>query len=96
LGKILQGLRDTRVKQVRQYSHKAPLTLDIINQRVLLVLKLYDKIESTKVSYNQRSYNQYSWNIYQDVSVDDKCPIVSKDTYKISFLVHCLKYNVYE
>lgn len=55
LGKILQGLRDTRVKQVRQYSHKDPLTLDIINQRVILVLKLYDKIESTKVSYNQRS-----------------------------------------
>ncbi|XP_071564219.1 LOW QUALITY PROTEIN: uncharacterized protein Nd-acp [Temnothorax nylanderi] len=47
-----QGLRDTRIKQVRQYSHKDPLTLDIINRRVLLVLKLYDKIESTKVSHN--------------------------------------------
>ncbi|XP_011689715.1 PREDICTED: acyl carrier protein, mitochondrial isoform X1 [Wasmannia auropunctata] len=47
---VPQGLRDTRVKQVRQYSHKDPLTLDIISQRVLLVLKLYDKIESTKLS----------------------------------------------
>ncbi|XP_077281734.1 NADH dehydrogenase (ubiquinone) acyl carrier protein isoform X1 [Temnothorax americanus] len=47
---VPQGLRDTRIKQVRQYSHKDPLTLDIINQRVLLVLKLYDKIESAKLS----------------------------------------------
>ncbi|TGZ52662.1 hypothetical protein DBV15_07720 [Temnothorax longispinosus] len=47
-----KGLKDTRIKQVRQYSHKDPLTLDIINQRVLLVLKLYDKIESAKVSHN--------------------------------------------
>ncbi|XP_024884828.1 acyl carrier protein, mitochondrial isoform X3 [Temnothorax curvispinosus] len=48
--RVLKGLRDTRIKQVRQYSHKDPLTLDIINQRVLLVLKLYDKIESAKLS----------------------------------------------
>ncbi|XP_011159270.1 acyl carrier protein, mitochondrial isoform X1 [Solenopsis invicta] len=47
---VPQGLRDTRIKQVRQYSAKDPLTLDIISQRVLLVLKLYDKIESTKLS----------------------------------------------
>ncbi|CAL1675607.1 unnamed protein product [Lasius platythorax] len=45
-----QGLRDTRIKQVRHYSHKDPLTLDIINQRVLLVLKLYDKVETAKLS----------------------------------------------
>lgn len=47
---ILQGLRDTRIKQVRHYSHKAPLTLDLIGQRVLLVLKLYDKVDIKKVS----------------------------------------------
>ncbi|XP_012521365.1 acyl carrier protein, mitochondrial isoform X1 [Monomorium pharaonis] len=47
---VPQGLRDTRIKQVRQYSHKDPLTLDIIKQRVLLVLKLYDKIESSKLT----------------------------------------------
>ncbi|XP_018401373.1 PREDICTED: acyl carrier protein, mitochondrial isoform X1 [Cyphomyrmex costatus] len=47
---VPQGLRDTRIKQVRHYSHKDPLTLDIINQRVLLVLKLYDKIEPTKLT----------------------------------------------
>jgi hypothetical protein len=46
---ILQGLRNTHVKQVRHYSHKEPITLDLISQRVLLVLKLYDKIETAKV-----------------------------------------------
>ncbi|KAL0120124.1 hypothetical protein PUN28_008052 [Cardiocondyla obscurior] len=45
-----QGLKDTRIKQVRQYSHKDPLTLDLIKQRVLLVLKLYDKIETSKLT----------------------------------------------
>ncbi|XP_070167692.1 acyl carrier protein, mitochondrial [Polyergus mexicanus] len=49
-GIIEKGLRDTRIKQVRHYSHKDPLTLDIISQRVLLVLKLYDKVETAKLS----------------------------------------------
>ncbi|KAL6445143.1 hypothetical protein ACFW04_002200 [Cataglyphis niger] len=47
---VSQGLRDTRIKQVRHYSHKDPLTLDIISQRVLLVLKLYDKVETAKLN----------------------------------------------
>ncbi|XP_029174218.1 acyl carrier protein, mitochondrial isoform X1 [Nylanderia fulva] len=47
---VAQGLKDTRIKQVRHYSHKDPLTLDIISQRVLLVLKLYDKVELAKLS----------------------------------------------
>ncbi|XP_020299903.1 acyl carrier protein, mitochondrial isoform X1 [Pseudomyrmex gracilis] len=47
---VPQGLWDTRIKQVRDYSHKDPLTLDIISQRVLLVLKLYDKVETSKLS----------------------------------------------
>ncbi|EZA59765.1 Acyl carrier protein, mitochondrial [Ooceraea biroi] len=45
-----KGLREPRVKQVRHYSHKLPLSLDLISQRVLLVLKLYDKIETTKLT----------------------------------------------
>ncbi|RLU19825.1 hypothetical protein DMN91_008384 [Ooceraea biroi] len=47
---VPQGLREPRVKQVRHYSHKLPLSLDLISQRVLLVLKLYDKIETTKLT----------------------------------------------
>ncbi|XP_003698797.1 acyl carrier protein, mitochondrial isoform X1 [Apis florea] len=42
----------TRVKQVRQYGHKAPLSLDLIRQRVLLVLNLYDKVDVQKLSLN--------------------------------------------
>lgn len=64
MGKILQGLRDTRIKQVRHYSHKDPLTLDIISQRVLLVLKLYDKVETAKVSTRDQ-YSQYIQSIEQ-------------------------------
>ena len=37
------------VSNVRDFSSKAPLTLDLIQQRVLLVLKLYDKINPEKV-----------------------------------------------
>ncbi|XP_078044664.1 NADH dehydrogenase (ubiquinone) acyl carrier protein isoform X1 [Augochlora pura] len=44
-----QGNQDTRVKQVRLYSHKPPLTLEFIRQRVLLVLNLYDKVDPKKL-----------------------------------------------
>lgn len=35
---------------VRRYSAKPPLSLKLINERVLLVLKLYDKIDPSKVN----------------------------------------------
>ncbi|XP_071514760.1 acyl carrier protein, mitochondrial isoform X3 [Panulirus ornatus] len=35
---------------VRNYSAKEPLTLDLIQQRVLLVLRLYDKINPDKLT----------------------------------------------
>lgn len=35
----------------RHYSAKQPLTLKLIQERVLLVLNLYDKIDPTKVSF---------------------------------------------
>ena len=35
--------------QVRNYSEGPPLTLDIITQRVILVLQLYDKVDPKKV-----------------------------------------------
>ncbi|XP_078044666.1 NADH dehydrogenase (ubiquinone) acyl carrier protein isoform X2 [Augochlora pura] len=44
-----KGNQDTRVKQVRLYSHKPPLTLEFIRQRVLLVLNLYDKVDPKKL-----------------------------------------------
>ncbi|XP_033321913.2 NADH dehydrogenase (ubiquinone) acyl carrier protein isoform X1 [Megalopta genalis] len=44
-----QDIQDTRVKQVRLYSHKPPLSLEFIRQRVLLVLNLYDKVDPKKL-----------------------------------------------
>ena len=38
---------------MRQYSHAAPLSLDLIRQRVLLVLNLYDKVDPQKVSIHK-------------------------------------------
>lgn len=35
---------------VRSYSAKEPLTLDLIQQRVMLVLKLYDKVNPDKLA----------------------------------------------
>lgn len=43
---LLQGMNAA----VRSYSHGPPLTIDLIQQRVLLVLKLYDKITPSKVA----------------------------------------------
>ncbi|CAH2244564.1 jg11683 [Pararge aegeria aegeria] len=34
----------------RNYSHGPPITLDLLRQRVILVLQLYDKINSDKLS----------------------------------------------
>ncbi|XP_076755324.1 NADH dehydrogenase (ubiquinone) acyl carrier protein isoform X1 [Xylocopa sonorina] len=49
--------QDTRVKQVRQYSEKPPLTVELIEQRVLLVLNLYDKVDPNKLSLNSHFIN---------------------------------------
>jgi len=39
-----------QTQSVRRYSAKPPLSLKLINERVLLVLKLYDKIDPSKVN----------------------------------------------
>lgn len=43
-------------KSVRFYSDKEPLTKKLITERVLLVLKLYDKIDASKVGPIWRLY----------------------------------------
>ncbi|XP_071857014.1 NADH dehydrogenase (ubiquinone) acyl carrier protein isoform X2 [Bombus fervidus] len=48
--KITDEKVGTRVKQVRQYSHGPPLSLDLIQQRVMLVLNLYDKVDPKKLT----------------------------------------------
>ncbi|XP_050466399.1 acyl carrier protein, mitochondrial isoform X3 [Cataglyphis hispanica] len=48
--KAVAAYNEGITEKVRHYSHKDPLTLDIISQRVLLVLKLYDKVETAKLN----------------------------------------------
>ncbi|XP_076674146.1 NADH dehydrogenase (ubiquinone) acyl carrier protein isoform X1 [Andrena cerasifolii] len=65
---VPQGIRDTRVKQVRQYS-KAPLTLDFIRRRVLLVLNLYDKIDPKKLTLDAHFINDLGLDSLDHVEV---------------------------
>ncbi|XP_069178028.1 acyl carrier protein, mitochondrial isoform X2 [Procambarus clarkii] len=48
-GRLVPAALQT-IDGVRSYSAKAPLTLDMIQQRVLLVLKLYDKVNPDKLT----------------------------------------------
>lgn len=41
--------------QIRSYSEKEPLTIQFITDRVLLVLKLYDKVNPEKVGTTNTS-----------------------------------------
>jgi len=46
---LLQKAQE-KTSSIRNYSAKEPLTLDLIQQRVLLVLRLYDKINPEKLT----------------------------------------------
>ncbi|XP_043258340.1 acyl carrier protein, mitochondrial isoform X2 [Colletes gigas] len=67
--RVLKGIRDTRVKQVRHYSHKPPLTLDYIQQRVLLVLNLYDKIDPKKLTVSSHFMNDLGLDSLDHVEI---------------------------
>lgn len=47
--KLLQNALEPLKTQKRLYSEKEPLTLELIRERILLVLRLYDKINPEKV-----------------------------------------------
>ncbi|EFN77613.1 Acyl carrier protein, mitochondrial [Harpegnathos saltator] len=64
-----KGLRDTRIKQVRHYSHKTPLTLDLIGQRVLLLLKLYDKVDVSKLTLESHFMNDLGLDSLDHVEI---------------------------
>ncbi|CAG2120848.1 unnamed protein product, partial [Medioppia subpectinata] len=40
----------------RRLAHKLPLTYDFIRERILLLLKLYDKIDASKLSLDSHFY----------------------------------------
>ncbi|XP_014489328.1 PREDICTED: acyl carrier protein, mitochondrial isoform X1 [Dinoponera quadriceps] len=69
IAKVPQGLRDTRIKQVRHYSHTPPLSLDIIGQRVLLNLKLFDKVDVSKLTLESHFMNDLGLDSLDHVEI---------------------------
>ncbi|XP_030385636.1 acyl carrier protein, mitochondrial isoform X3 [Scaptodrosophila lebanonensis] len=54
---------------VRKYSAKPPLSLKLINERVLLVLKLYDKIDPSKLNVDSHFINDLGLDSLDHVEV---------------------------
>ncbi|XP_058129082.1 acyl carrier protein, mitochondrial isoform X1 [Anopheles ziemanni] len=54
---------------VRKYSAKEPLTLQLIKERVLLVLKLYDKVNPEKLSLESHFINDLGLDSLDHVEV---------------------------
>ncbi|XP_008560335.1 acyl carrier protein, mitochondrial isoform X1 [Microplitis demolitor] len=58
-----------RVEQTRCYSGKPPLTLNVIRERVLLILKLYDKIDPSKLTLDSHFMNDLGLDSLDHVEV---------------------------
>ncbi|XP_046369934.2 acyl carrier protein, mitochondrial-like isoform X1 [Haliotis rufescens] len=62
-------LTKNTVKDVRLYSSKPPLTIEMIQERVLLVLKLYDKINPEKLSLESHFMNDLGLDSLDQVEI---------------------------
>ncbi|XP_017059391.1 acyl carrier protein, mitochondrial isoform X1 [Drosophila ficusphila] len=58
-----------QTQSVRRYSAKPPLSLKLINERVLLVLKLYDKIDPSKLNVDSHFINDLGLDSLDHVEV---------------------------
>ncbi|XP_017863205.1 PREDICTED: acyl carrier protein, mitochondrial isoform X1 [Drosophila arizonae] len=58
-----------QTQSLRSYSAKPPLSLKLINERVLLVLKLYDKIDPSKLNVNSHFINDLGLDSLDHVEV---------------------------
>ncbi|XP_016993223.3 acyl carrier protein, mitochondrial isoform X1 [Drosophila takahashii] len=58
-----------QTQSVRRYSAKPPLSLKLINERVLLVLKLYDKIDPSKLNIESHFINDLGLDSLDHVEV---------------------------
>ncbi|KAH8302996.1 hypothetical protein KR044_012901 [Drosophila immigrans] len=58
-----------QTQSVRSYSAKPPLSLKLINERVLLVLKLYDKVDPSKLNVNSHFINDLGLDSLDHVEV---------------------------
>ncbi|XP_025107989.1 acyl carrier protein, mitochondrial-like isoform X3 [Pomacea canaliculata] len=57
------------VQPTRAYSDKPPLTIDMIQQRVLLVLRLYDKIAPEKLAMDSHFMNDLGLDSLDQVEI---------------------------
>uniref|UniRef100_A0A1I8AKJ1 Acyl carrier protein n=1 Tax=Steinernema glaseri TaxID=37863 RepID=A0A1I8AKJ1_9BILA len=66
----LQSAPTTGYKtQIRYYGAKAPLTLKTLEQRIILVLSLYDKIEAEKLSMDANFVNDLGLDSLDHVEI---------------------------
>lgn len=74
----------------RQYSSKQPLTLKLIEERVILVLNLYDKIDASKVK-NQLEIQFKKKHVLSRFYGASDCPQYIGDQLIISvFFLYCV------
>ncbi|XP_074105977.1 NADH dehydrogenase (ubiquinone) acyl carrier protein isoform X1 [Cotesia typhae] len=62
-------IKGPRVEQARWYSGRPPLTLNVIRERVLLVLKLYDKVDPSKLTLDSHFMNDLGLDSLDHVEV---------------------------
>ncbi|XP_013104200.1 acyl carrier protein, mitochondrial isoform X2 [Stomoxys calcitrans] len=66
---ITQESKSWQWQTARKYSAKPPLSLKLINERVLLVLKLYDKIDPSKLRVESHFINDLGLDSLDHVEV---------------------------
>ncbi|XP_037818536.1 acyl carrier protein, mitochondrial isoform X1 [Lucilia sericata] len=66
---VTQGSNNWQWQAARKYSAKPPLSLKLINERVLLVLKLYDKIDPSKLRVESHFINDLGLDSLDHVEV---------------------------
>ncbi|XP_073836265.1 NADH dehydrogenase (ubiquinone) acyl carrier protein isoform X1 [Musca autumnalis] len=66
---VTQDSKSWQWQMVRNYSAKPPLSLQLINERVLLVLKLYDKIDPSKLRVESHFINDLGLDSLDHVEV---------------------------
>ncbi len=65
---LLSSVLSTK-QSLREFAHKPPLTYDFIRERILLLLKLYDKIDPQKLTLDSHFYNDLGLDSLDHVEV---------------------------
>ena len=103
--KILDGTSFTRplVSQSfftvnKRYAHNQPLTYDFVRERILLVLRLFDKVDPEKLTIDSHFVNDLGLDSLDHVEIimelenEFKFDIPDKDAEKLVTPAHILKY----